>query len=106
MLHDEANYPEPLKFNPDRFLTQDGQLDPTVQDPALAVFGFGRRFVHLFPKIYTNLLYSSLLTKIQSHLASPESVPAIISPLHRYGSPLRLCCLRLRSRRPSIKMGC
>jgi len=46
ILHDEEIYPEPFKFNPDRFLI-DGKLNPDVQDPALAVFGFGRRFVHL-----------------------------------------------------------
>ena len=47
ILHDEEIYPEPFKFNPDRFLTQDGQLDPAIQDPFIAVFGFGRRFVYL-----------------------------------------------------------
>jgi len=53
ILHDEANYPEPFKFNPDRFLTQDGQLNPAVMDPALVVFGFGRRLVHSFPLTFT-----------------------------------------------------
>lgn len=41
ILHDEAVYPDPFKFNPERFL-KDGQLDPSVPDPA-AAFGFGRR---------------------------------------------------------------
>jgi len=52
MLHDEGNYPEPFKFNPDRFLTQEGQLNPAVQDPALAAFGFGRRFAIVFSRAY------------------------------------------------------
>ncbi|KAK1227700.1 hypothetical protein PQX77_009288 [Marasmius sp. AFHP31] len=43
MLHDETVYPEPLSFKPERFLAPNGQLDPNVQDPAKAVFGFGRR---------------------------------------------------------------
>jgi len=36
-------YPDPMAFNPERFLTKDGILNPAVQDPALAAFGFGRR---------------------------------------------------------------
>ncbi|KAJ7251370.1 cytochrome P450 [Mycena rebaudengoi] len=41
MLYDEIEYPDPYKFNPDRFLLN-GQLNPAVRDPSL-VFGFGRR---------------------------------------------------------------
>jgi len=41
VLHDPKNYPEPLEFNPDRFI-KDGRLDPSVKDP-IAAFGFGRR---------------------------------------------------------------
>ncbi|KAF9015058.1 cytochrome P450 [Cyathus striatus] len=42
IMHDDALYPEPNKFKPERFLKQDGrQLPP---DPVTAgVFGFGRR---------------------------------------------------------------
>ena len=43
MLHDEATYPEPFKFNPERFMTADGQSNKNVKDPFLAIFGFGRR---------------------------------------------------------------
>ncbi|RDB18414.1 hypothetical protein Hypma_000390 [Hypsizygus marmoreus] len=42
MLHKESTYPDPFTFNPERFL-KDGQLDPSVKDPAHAAFGFGRR---------------------------------------------------------------
>ncbi|EJD46771.1 cytochrome P450 [Auricularia subglabra TFB-10046 SS5] len=42
ILHDERAYPDPHEFNPDRYL-HDGRIDPRVQDPRIAVFGFGRR---------------------------------------------------------------
>lgn len=42
ILHEESDYPEPFSFNPDRFI-KDGVLDPTVLNPELAVFGYGRR---------------------------------------------------------------
>ncbi|GJE96471.1 cytochrome P450 [Phanerochaete sordida] len=42
ILHDEERYPDPESFKPERFLTSEGALDPTVPDP-LEVFGFGRR---------------------------------------------------------------
>ncbi|KAJ8079620.1 hypothetical protein PM082_011207 [Marasmius tenuissimus] len=45
MMHDEAVYPDPFSFKPERFLTLGGQLDPNVQDPAQAVFGFGKRYL-------------------------------------------------------------
>lgn len=42
MLHDETNFVDPYAFNPDRYITVDGQLNPDVLDPT-AGFGFGRR---------------------------------------------------------------
>jgi cytochrome P450 len=36
-------YPDPMAFNPDRFLDADGKLNPDIMDPAQASFGFGRR---------------------------------------------------------------
>ena len=47
ILHDEDHYPDAAAFNPDRFLrlTDGGafELDPSVRDPSVAAFGFGRR---------------------------------------------------------------
>ncbi|KAJ8079595.1 hypothetical protein PM082_011182 [Marasmius tenuissimus] len=36
-------YPDPFSFKPERFLTPDGKLNPDVQDPTQAFFGFGKR---------------------------------------------------------------
>ena len=45
IFHDQALYPDPHAFNPDRFLTEDGKIDPSVLDPEQRVFGSGRRLV-------------------------------------------------------------
>lgn len=43
MLHDPNEYPDPSAFNPARYLTAEGTLNPDVRDPRTAAFGFGRR---------------------------------------------------------------
>lgn len=43
ILHNASDYPEPERFNPGRYLTSDGILDPSVRDPRTACFGYGRR---------------------------------------------------------------
>ena len=42
MLHNEADYPTPEIFRPERFL-KEGKLDNDVRDPIALSFGFGRR---------------------------------------------------------------
>ncbi|KAF5346713.1 hypothetical protein D9756_010425 [Leucocoprinus leucothites] len=44
MLHDENVFPNPDRFDPDRYLTASGQLRHDILDPeTTATFGFGRR---------------------------------------------------------------
>ena len=42
MLHDEKDYPDPERFNLERFL-KNGLSDLAVRDPATIMSGFGRR---------------------------------------------------------------
>jgi cytochrome P450 len=43
MFRDEKRYPNPHAFDPSRWLTTSGDLDPNLAEP-IAAFGFGRRF--------------------------------------------------------------
>ncbi|KAH6919277.1 cytochrome P450 98A3 [Coprinopsis sp. MPI-PUGE-AT-0042] len=63
ILNDPTVFVNPQQFNPDRYIGQDGGLDPTVLDPEMAAFGFGRRICpgrHLSFEI-TTLMIASLL---------------------------------------------
>jgi len=42
ITHDPNAYKEPFLYNPDRFL-KNGKIDPTVRDPTVVAFGYGRR---------------------------------------------------------------
>ncbi|KAH6899266.1 cytochrome P450 98A3 [Coprinopsis sp. MPI-PUGE-AT-0042] len=63
ILNNPSVFVNPSQFNPDRYLDKDGALDPTVFDPEMAAFGFGRRICpgrHLSFEI-TTLMIASLL---------------------------------------------
>ncbi|KAL1742443.1 cytochrome P450 [Schizophyllum fasciatum] len=63
MTHEEAAYPDPYAFKPERFLTADGRIDPDVRDPGKLVFGFGRRNC-----IGRHMAYASLWVMVASIL--------------------------------------
>jgi cytochrome P450 len=43
ILHNTEDYPDPERFMPERYLTPEGTLDPSVRNPRTACFGSGRR---------------------------------------------------------------
>ncbi|KAJ7108017.1 cytochrome P450 [Mycena crocata] len=102
ILHDEAVYPDPYAFKPERFLL-DGKLNPDGPFPETA-FGFGRR---LCPGRHMAL--SSLWIVVASMLATFEITKARdehgreIEPSYEFdsgfiNSPLPFkCCIRPRS---------
>jgi len=65
ILHDESVYPDPFEFRPERYLDKEGKLRQLgkAEDPAMAAFGFGRRFVS--SKILT---YSGAVLEADSRL--------------------------------------
>ncbi|KAJ3555333.1 hypothetical protein NM688_g2635 [Phlebia brevispora] len=64
MCHEEADYPNPYVFDPERFLTKDWRINPEVRDPSTFVFGFGRRICagRYFAKQSLFLTISSVLS--------------------------------------------
>ncbi|EKM54973.1 uncharacterized protein PHACADRAFT_195002, partial [Phanerochaete carnosa HHB-10118-sp] len=114
ILHDPDAYSDPEAFNPRRFLrprpsiggtgAENVELDPTVRDPAVAVFGFGRR---ICPG--RHMAYESLWIAVASVIAAfditkaVDAHGAVIEPSGEYTDwfltapkPFK-CCIRPRS---------
>ncbi|KAH8093203.1 CyP450 monooxygenase [Cristinia sonorae] len=62
ILHNEEDYPEPDEFKPERFLDEQGNVDPKVRDPATIAFGFGRRIC--LGRYFSNNTLSILIASI------------------------------------------
>ncbi|PBK84831.1 cytochrome P450 [Armillaria gallica] len=71
ILHDEVAYPDPFSFKPDRFM-KNGRLDLSVEDPAIAAFGFGRR---ICPG--RHMAYASVWITVASILATFKITKAV-----------------------------
>lgn len=69
--HLQMECPDPFSFKPDRFM-KDGRLHLTVEHPAIAAFGFGRR---ICPG--RHLAYSSVWITVASILAGFEITKAV-----------------------------
>lgn len=79
MLHDERKYPQPSHFDPERYLDEDGSLNPDAPSPAEAVFGFGRRMcpARHFAQASVWMTVACILTAFE-----------ITAPLDEFGSPI------------------
>ena len=88
MLHNEEVYPDPFKFNPDRFM-KDGKFNKEVRDPSHACWGFGRRICPgrymAFSAVW--IAIASLLTVFDIKKAVDED-GNVIEPSHEYLSAL------------------
>ena len=74
ILHDPKTYPNPMDFQPERYL-KDGELDVNAMDAEAITFGFGRR------SVYSNIVWH--LHK-QNIFPSPEFVQEDTWPAPRY----------------------
>lgn len=83
MLHNAEAYGEDVSaFRPDRFLTKEGTLDPSIKSPDVA-FGFGRRVCPA-----RNLALSELFIFIASTLAVFDISSAERGQIPQYTSGL------------------
>ncbi|KAJ6576760.1 cytochrome P450 [Mycena sp. CBHHK59/15] len=103
ILHDPAVYPDPHVFKPERFLTDDGNLNLRVKDPE-ATWGYGRRSCP-GRKMATSSMYIAIATTLAAFDISPavDSTRNPIEPSGEYGSGMLRypkafeCTIKVRS---------
>ncbi|KAL0579349.1 hypothetical protein V5O48_002682 [Marasmius crinis-equi] len=99
ILHDPDVYGSDVdKFNPERFLTKDGKLNPEVPDPQVA-FGYGRRVCparHLaLSTLFLNI--ATVLSAFEITQNGPRPSGEYTSGLLSYPVPFR-CSIQPRSK--------
>ncbi|KAI3617022.1 cytochrome p450 [Moniliophthora roreri] len=102
ILHDEEMYPDPYRFNPDRWI-KDGKINPDVRDTT-AGFGFGRRICPgrflaqsvMFLTIATMLTAFEITKAIDDHGNVIEPTAEYISSLQNRPAPF-MCTIKPRS---------
>jgi cytochrome P450 len=102
ILHDDNAYQDPNVFRPERFLRKNTQgaleMDPTVLDPRIAAFGYGRRLADLRLElsrthgwlrvcpgrpIAENMMFIAIVSILATMHIKPETRPdGEIYPLH------------------------
>ncbi|KAI0698607.1 CyP450 monooxygenase [Cytidiella melzeri] len=103
MLHNPEEYPEPERFDPDRFM-KDGVLNPAVRDPNTLAFGFGRRICpgrhfaqeHAFLTIASVLHVFDVLPSLDENGKELDPTPQMTTGFVSYPDPLQYM-LRPRS---------
>ncbi|KAJ3530717.1 hypothetical protein NM688_g7672 [Phlebia brevispora] len=97
ILHDEDLYKDPGIFNPDRFITKEGTLDPDVLNPEDFMFGYGRRVCpgrfFAVQSIWSTM--ATLLTAFEIGLPADEHGQKII-PSGEYSGGLAIYPLPFR----------
>ncbi|KAK0436965.1 cytochrome P450 [Desarmillaria tabescens] len=84
ILHDEKDYPNPLVFDPDRFMPQDGK---EVQPEPTAVFGFGRRICPgRYLAVNTAWIVVASMVSTLSFSKAVDSEGRVIEPSNTYTS--------------------
>ncbi|KAK0234191.1 cytochrome P450 [Armillaria fumosa] len=105
MLHDEKDYPNPLVFDPDRFIPQDGK--ETQPEPTVA-FGFGRRICPgRYLALNTTWIAIASMAATLSFSKAVDSEGRVIEPSSAYTSgfasfPLPFKC-RIKARSAAVQ---
>ncbi|KAK7024506.1 hypothetical protein VNI00_016259 [Paramarasmius palmivorus] len=102
ILHDEDMYPDPYRFNPDRWI-KDGKINPDIRDTT-AGFGFGRRICpgrflaqsSMFLTVVTMLSAFEISKSVDSHGNIIEPKVEYVSSLQNRPAPFQ-CRIKPRS---------